>query len=85
MGDNVLRCGFAADDSEDNPWCKYDFGPHRKEYWRSADVMSVKAYNQVVLESARLENWLCPLSDGLNIGGLSIRIFQCSMEFGGLC
>jgi predicted O-methyltransferase YrrM len=70
IADNVLRCGFAADDSEDNPWRNYDFGPHRKEYWKSADVQSVKAYNQMILESQRVENWLCPLWDGVNISRL---------------
>ncbi|KAH8701761.1 S-adenosyl-L-methionine-dependent methyltransferase [Talaromyces proteolyticus] len=70
IADNVLRCGFVADDSEDNPWRNYDFGPHRKEYWKSADVQSVKAYNQSIIESERVENWLCPLWDGVNMSRL---------------
>ncbi|TVY16167.1 O-methyltransferase MdmC [Lachnellula arida] len=70
IGDNILRCGFVADDSEDNPWRTYDFGPHRKEYWKSQDVMSLKKYNEIVSESGRFENWLCPLWDGVNIARL---------------
>ncbi|KAK2603998.1 hypothetical protein QQS21_003834 [Conoideocrella luteorostrata] len=67
VGDNVLRCGFVADDSEDNPWRQYNFGPHRSEYWKSEDVLALRQYNRIVTETDRLENWLCPLWDGVNI------------------
>ncbi|PWY87407.1 S-adenosyl-L-methionine-dependent methyltransferase [Aspergillus heteromorphus CBS 117.55] len=67
IGDNTLRCGLVADDSSDNPWRHYDFGPQRPEYWKSADVMTLKAYNQAVVANDRLENWLCPLWDGINL------------------
>ncbi|KAJ3493049.1 hypothetical protein NLG97_g4985 [Lecanicillium saksenae] len=67
IGDNVLRCGFVADDTESNPWRNFDFGPHRKEYWKSEDVRSLRKYNKAVLDSERLENWLCPLWDGMNL------------------
>ncbi|KAK8149586.1 hypothetical protein G3M48_006470 [Beauveria asiatica] len=67
VGDNVLRCGFVADDSKGNPWREYDFGPYRKQYWKSEDIMSLRRYNDAVLDSERLENWLCPLWDGLNL------------------
>lgn len=70
VGDNVLRCGLVVDDSEDNPWRKYDFGPHRKEYWKSDDIKSLPRYNGAVAESDRLDNWLCPLWDGVNIARL---------------
>lgn len=70
IGDNVMRCGFVADDSEDNPWRNYNFGPQRNEYWRSTDVMALREYNEAVVENARLENWLCPLWDGVNIARL---------------
>ncbi|RYP48695.1 hypothetical protein DL768_005475 [Monosporascus sp. mg162] len=67
VGDNILRCGFVADDSEDNPWRQWDFGPHRREYWRSEDIKALRRYNDMVTEMERLENWLCPLWDGVNI------------------
>ncbi|KMQ46471.1 hypothetical protein A7C99_0308 [Trichophyton rubrum] len=67
IGDNTLRCGFVADDSEDNPWRQYNWGEHRREYWKSEDITSLRAYNDAILKSDRLENWLCPLWDGVNI------------------
>ncbi|EGX88233.1 O-methyltransferase family protein [Cordyceps militaris CM01] len=70
IGDNVLRCGFVADDSEGNPWREYDFGPHRKEYWKSEDIQSLRKYNDAVSGSERLESWLCPLWDGVNLARL---------------
>ncbi|KAF4969319.1 hypothetical protein FZEAL_10249 [Fusarium zealandicum] len=70
IADNILRCGFVADDSEDNPWRAYDFGPHRPEYWKSDDIKALKTYNELVTAGGRLENWLCPLWDGVNISRL---------------
>jgi predicted O-methyltransferase YrrM len=70
LGDNILRCGLVADDSEDNPWRFYDFGPHRPEYWKSEDIKALRKYNEIVSEANRLENWLCPLWDGINIARL---------------
>ncbi|KAM3515927.1 hypothetical protein MY11210_000467 [Beauveria gryllotalpidicola] len=70
IGDNVLRCGFVADDSEGNPWREYDFGPHRKEYWKSEDIKALRRYNDAVSRSDRLESWLCPLWDGVNLARL---------------
>lgn len=67
VGDNILRCGFVADDSEDNPWRTFDFGAHRPEYWKSDDIKALRRYNEVVTETERVENWLCPLWDGVNI------------------
>ncbi|KAM3426433.1 hypothetical protein NHJ13734_009462 [Beauveria thailandica] len=70
IGDNVLRCGFVADDSEDNPWREHDFGPHRKEYWKSEEIQSLRRYNDTVSCNDRLESWLCPLWDGVNLARL---------------
>jgi len=70
IGDNILRCGFVADDSADNPWRSYDFGAHRKEYWKSKDVRALREYNDVINACQRLENWVCPLWDGVNIARL---------------
>ncbi|KGO64137.1 O-methyltransferase, family 3 [Penicillium italicum] len=70
IGDNVLRCGFVADDSTDNPWRNFDFGRHRPQYWKSQDVKSLRAFNTGLAGSERLENWLCPLWDGVNISRL---------------
>lgn len=67
IGDNVLRCGFVADDSEGNTWREHDFGPHRKEYWKSDGIKLLRRYNDTVSESSRLENWLCSLWDGINL------------------
>ncbi|KAH7324351.1 S-adenosyl-L-methionine-dependent methyltransferase [Stachybotrys elegans] len=70
VADNILRCGFVADDSEDNPWRKHDFGPHRPEYWKSDDIKALKAYNELATAEERLENWLCPLWDGVSMSRL---------------
>ncbi|KND86228.1 O-methyltransferase MdmC [Tolypocladium ophioglossoides CBS 100239] len=70
LGDNILRCGFVADDSEDNPWREFDFGPQRREYWKSEDIKALRRYNEIVSKTDRLENWLCPLWDGVNISRL---------------
>ena len=70
VGDNILRCGLVADDSEENPWRSYDFGPHRPEYWKSEDIKALRRYNTIVTETSRLENWLMPLWDGVNIARL---------------
>ncbi|KAF3481084.1 O-methyltransferase MdmC [Arthroderma uncinatum] len=70
IGDNTLRCSFVADDSEDNPWRQFDFGPRRSEYWKSDDIKTLRRYNEMVTEADRLENWLCPLWDGINISRL---------------
>ncbi|EFR04220.1 hypothetical protein MGYG_07227 [Nannizzia gypsea CBS 118893] len=67
IGDNTLRCSFVADDSEGNPWRQFDWGEHRREYWKSEDIISLRAYNDTITKSDRLENWLCPLWDGVNI------------------
>ena len=67
IGDNVLRCGFVADDSEGNPWHEHDFAPHRKEYWKSDGVKSLRRHNDTVSESSRLENWPCPPWDDINL------------------
>lgn len=70
VADNILRCGFVADDSEDNPWREHDFGPKRPEYWKSDDIKALRRYNELVSASDRLDNWLCPLWDGVNIARL---------------
>ncbi|KAM5475376.1 hypothetical protein MauCBS54593_001064 [Microsporum audouinii] len=70
VGDNTLRCGFVADDSEENPWRQFDWGEQRQEYWKSEDITTLRRYNDMVMESDRLENWLCPLWDGVNISRL---------------
>lgn len=70
IGDNVLRCGFVADASDSNPWRKYDFGPQRREYWNSDDILELRKYNENVKKNDRLESWLCPLWDGVNMSRL---------------
>lgn len=70
IADNILRCGFVADDSTDNPWRNFDFGSHRPQYWKSQDVTALREFNANVARSERLENWLCPLWDGVNISRL---------------
>ena len=70
VGDNILRCGFVADDSENNPWREYDFGPHRAQYWKSPDILALRKYNDIVTDTGRLENMLLPLWDGVNIARL---------------
>jgi len=70
IGDNVLQCGFVADDSTDNPWRNFDFGAHRPQYWKSQEVKPLRASNTGVAGSERFENWLCPLWDDVNISRL---------------
>lgn len=69
IGDNALRRGLVADDSENNP--------HRPELQEGGnyrgkhdDVGKVREFNDAVKANQRLEAFLLPLWDGLNLARL---------------
>ncbi|PKS07560.1 hypothetical protein jhhlp_006164 [Lomentospora prolificans] len=66
VADNVLRRGIIADDSDDNPWVAKQ-AKLRSEYAVDDENVLVKKFNDEVVKSSRLEAFLLPLFDGLNI------------------
>ncbi|CRK38504.1 hypothetical protein BN1723_018682, partial [Verticillium longisporum] len=66
VADNVLRRGIIADDSDENPWVVRE-KKERSEYWRSSDVDDLRRYNDKVHGDPRLDAWLMPLFDGVNL------------------
>lgn len=70
VADNVLRRGIIADDSDDNPWVVKQANLRRSEYAVDDENELVKKFNDQVVNSSRLEAFLLPLFDGLNIARL---------------
>ncbi|KAI1868812.1 hypothetical protein JX265_006791 [Neoarthrinium moseri] len=69
IGDNALRRGLVADDSEANP--HRPSAPPGEDYPnKHNDVMKVREFNDLVKSSDRLEAFLMPLWDGLNLARL---------------
>lgn len=69
VADNVLRRGIVADDSDGNPWVVKE-KTERSEYWKSSDVANIREYNRLVKENDRLDAFLLPLYDGVNLARL---------------
>ncbi|KAM0333032.1 hypothetical protein ACHAQA_001689 [Verticillium albo-atrum] len=69
VADNVLRRGIIADDSDQNPWIVQE-KKERSEYWRSSDIEELRRYNDKVHGEPRLDAWLMPLFDGVNLARL---------------
>ncbi|PNH61244.1 hypothetical protein VD0002_g6533 [Verticillium dahliae] len=69
VADNVLRRGIIADDSDENPWVVRE-KKERSEYWRSGDVDDLRRYNDKGHGDPRLDAWLMPLFDGVNLARL---------------
>lgn len=65
----MLRRGIVADDSDNNPWVDKQ-SKDQSEYSQSSDVESIRQYNRIVLEEPRLDAWLMPLFDGVNMARL---------------
>lgn len=61
-----------ADESDDNPHAvKARAGAaERSEYQTDSDIDYLRKYNDEVAKSERLESWLMPLYDGLNLARL---------------
>lgn len=72
MADNVLRRAIVADESDDNPHAvKVKAGlAARSEYETDSDIKYLRQYNDDVAKSDRLESWLLPLFDGINLARL---------------
>ncbi|TEA22846.1 O-methyltransferase MdmC [Colletotrichum sidae] len=66
VADNVLRRGIVADDSDENPWVQKEKA-QRPTYWRSEDVDKLREFNDLVRTDERLDGWLMPLYDGVNL------------------
>ncbi|KAH6655896.1 O-methyltransferase [Truncatella angustata] len=74
IGDNALRKGLVADDSEANPYRSAAAAEEKEEgeeyRGQRSDVGKVREFNDAVKASARLEAFLLPLWDGLNLARL---------------
>ncbi|KAI2470900.1 S-adenosyl-L-methionine-dependent methyltransferase [Annulohypoxylon bovei var. microspora] len=64
--DNALRRGLVADSSADNPWRPDDF----ETAWEGSAVAAIRKYNKAAVENSRLETFMVPLWDGLNLARL---------------
>ncbi|KAI1371974.1 S-adenosyl-L-methionine-dependent methyltransferase [Hypoxylon crocopeplum] len=64
--DNALRRGLVADSSSENPWKPDNY---ESSFDRQA-VEAVGVYNKTAAENPRLETFMCPLWDGLNLARL---------------
>lgn len=70
IGDNALRRGLVADDSEPNPH-RLPATKEGEDYkGQHDDVGSVRKFNDAVKNNKRLEAFLLPLWDGLNLARL---------------
>ncbi|KAH7376257.1 O-methyltransferase family protein [Plectosphaerella cucumerina] len=69
VADNVLRRGIVADDSDNNPWVPKEKN-ERAQYGKSTDIELLRVYNKIVIESPRLDVFLLPLFDGVNLARL---------------
>lgn len=71
MADNILRRGLVADDSENNPY--HTGGTKEKsvsEYETNQDLKKLREYNDMAVQSDRLEAYLLPLFDGVGMSRL---------------
>jgi predicted O-methyltransferase YrrM len=68
VGDNVLRRGLVADDSEANPWTKKL--ANKSEYETDSDVICMRKFNAAMHNNDRLEAFMMPLFDGFGLARL---------------
>lgn len=66
LADNVLRRALVADSSTANPYSKI----LAEQTWREGDLEALKVYNKMVLDEPRLDTFLLPLFDGINMSVL---------------
>lgn len=66
IADNVLRRGLVVDDTDANP----NKEAAKSEYHQGRDLECLRQYNDLVVRSDRLENWLMPLFDGVGVARL---------------
>ncbi|KAI0597295.1 O-methyltransferase [Biscogniauxia sp. FL1348] len=70
VADNALRRGLVATDVPgENPWLDLE-ASHRSAYASDEDVDRLAEYNETVHTCPRLEAFLCPLWDGVNLARL---------------
>ncbi|KAI0164442.1 O-methyltransferase family protein [Hypoxylon sp. FL1284] len=67
-GDNALRKGLVADPTADNPHRPADFDDAAS--WHRTAVAGVGQFNAAAAANERLETFMCPLWDGLNLARL---------------
>lgn len=69
VADNTLSRGIVADDSDANPWVER-MKNVRASYGSSDDYDKLREYNAAVEAEPRLDSWLMPLYDGVNLARL---------------
>jgi len=62
LADNILRRALIADSTEANPWKARAV---EEKTWRQGDIDALKKFNDMMVESERLETFLMPMFDGL--------------------
>lgn len=66
IADNILRRALIADPSDANPWAAKE----RERTWREGDMQALHKFNDMMVQSPRLETFLMPMFDGLGMGRL---------------
>ncbi|KAJ6785414.1 hypothetical protein PWT90_05791 [Aphanocladium album] len=67
LADNVLRRGLVANDTDENPWAA---SGKKGESGRDSNIEALREYNDLALNSERLETFLMPLFDGVGMSRL---------------
>ncbi|KAH8816818.1 O-methyltransferase-like protein [Xylogone sp. PMI_703] len=67
IADNILRRGLVADSSSANPWAEK---MKSEKKWREGDMNGLKQFNDMLVQSERLDTFLLPLFDGLGMARL---------------
>ncbi|QUC21653.1 uncharacterized protein UV8b_05896 [Ustilaginoidea virens] len=68
IGDNALRAGLVADESEDNPATKTV--PQQTVNWNWSSIAFLDEFNKMMHTHPRIEAVLLPVFDGLGMGRL---------------
>jgi predicted O-methyltransferase YrrM len=68
IGDNALRCGLVADESNDNPATKTV--PRQTINWDWSSIAFLDEFNKLMHTHGRIEAMLLPVFDGLSMGRL---------------
>lgn len=68
IGDNALRCGLVADESDDNPATKTV--PLHTINWDWNNIAFLDEFNKMMHGHPRIEAMLLPVFDGLGLGRL---------------
>ncbi|KAB8295946.1 hypothetical protein EYC80_008766 [Monilinia laxa] len=66
LADNILHRALVADSSPSNPWSL----KNGEKTWKEGDLNALKVSNDLIVSEERLETFLLPLFDGIEMGRL---------------